>query len=184
MATRESINKRKRSVLPNESERTTHYESITNQTKVFSFNMAHRESFTNQTKVSLNMAKHLFSKESDKNVVFSPLSLQVMLSIIAAASEGPTQQQLLDFLRSKSIDHLNFFTSHLVSIILSDAAPSGGPRLSFTQGVWVDQTLSLQPSFKEIMATDYKATLASADFQNKVCFYNISHFTNNSFFFL
>ena len=93
MATRESINKRKRSVLPKESEEeeektTTHYESITNQTKIFSFNMAHRESFTNQTKVSLNMAKHLFSKESDKNVVFSPLSLQVMLSIIAAASEG------------------------------------------------------------------------------------------------
>ncbi|XP_039687708.1 serpin-ZX [Medicago truncatula] len=130
--------------------------------------MDHRESITNQTKVSLNMAKHLFSKESDKNVVFSPLSLQVMLNIVAAASEGRTQQQLLEFLRSKSIDHLNSFTSHLVSIILSDAAPSGGSRLSFTQRVWVDQTLSLQPSFKETMVTDYKATLASVDFQNKV----------------
>ncbi|RHN70233.1 putative Serpin family protein [Medicago truncatula] len=129
--------------------------------------MDHRESITNQTKVSLNMAKHLFSKESDKNVVFSPLSLQVMLNIVAAASEGRTQQQLLEFLRSKSIDHLNSFTSHLVSIILSDAAPSGGSRLSFTQRVWVDQTLSLQPSFKETMVTDYKATLASVDFQNK-----------------
>jgi len=50
MATRESINKRERTVEDEE------------QTMV--------ESTTNQTKVSLTMVKHLFSKESDKNVVF------------------------------------------------------------------------------------------------------------------
>ncbi|MCI36964.1 serpin-ZX, partial [Trifolium medium] len=66
----------------------------------------HNELITNLTKVSLTMGKHLFSKEEykEKNVVFSPLSLQIVLSIIAAGSEGPTQQQLLDFLQFESVD--------------------------------------------------------------------------------
>ncbi|CAL5204634.1 unnamed protein product [Lathyrus oleraceus] len=128
-----------------------------------------RESITHQTNVSFTIANHLFSKPShqDKNIVLSPLSLQLVLSIIAAGSEGPTQQQLLEFLHSKSTDHLNSLASQLVSVVLSDATPAGGPLLSFVDGVWIEQTLSLQPSFKEIVSTDFKANLSSVDFQNK-----------------
>jgi len=92
-----------------------------------------------------------------------------VLNIIAAGSDGPTKQQLLSFLRSKSTDHLNSLASQLVSSVLSDAAPVGGPRLSFVNGAWIEQTLSLQPSFEKIVATNYKATLASVDFKTKVC---------------
>jgi serpin B len=83
------------------------------------------KSIANHTNVSITMAEHLFSKNSNKNnIVFSPISIQVILSIIAAGSEGPTptQQQLLDFLHFESIDHLNSFSSQLVSVILKDAA--------------------------------------------------------------
>ncbi|AES90582.1 serpin-ZX-like protein [Medicago truncatula] len=84
------------------------------------------ESNTNQENFSLCVAKQLFSLEKSDNIVFSPLSLQVVLSIIAAGSKGPTQQQILDFLDFKSINHVNLFVSQLVSIILKDAAPAGG----------------------------------------------------------
>jgi len=129
-----------------------------------------RESSTKQTNVSLRIAKHLFSnlEQWDKNIVFSPLSLQVILSIVIAGAEGPTQQQLLDFLQFESTDHLNSFASRLVTVILQDVAPAGGPCLSVANGVWVEKTLSLQASFKEIVSSDYKAKLASVDFQNKV----------------
>jgi serpin B len=105
--------------------------------------------------------------------VFSPLSLQVVLSILAAGTDGPTKQQLLDFLRVKSTDHLNSFVSHLLSDILKDATPLGGPFLSLVNGVWVDQSLPLQPSFQEIVSSHYNATLSSVDFITKVyiCFY-------------
>ncbi|RHN62393.1 putative Serpin family protein [Medicago truncatula] len=131
------------------------------------------ESSNNQTKVSLTIVKHLFSKESEKNIVFSPLSLQVVLSIITAGSEGSTQQQLLDFLRFKSTDHLNSSVSHQLSIILKDATSSGGPHLSFVDGVWLEKTLSLQSSFKQIVSEDYKATLSEVDFKNKVGITNL-----------
>ncbi|XP_024638791.1 serpin-ZX isoform X2 [Medicago truncatula] len=126
-----------------------------------------RESMITQTNVSLKIAKHLFSKQPNNNIVFSPLSIQVILSIIAAGSEGSTQQQLLDFLRFKSIHQLNSVISRLVSVILKDAAPSGGPCLSVANGVWVEQTLSLQTSFQKIVSSDFQAKLASVDFQNK-----------------
>jgi len=137
------------------------------------------QSAINQTNVSLTIAKYLFTKEShkEKNIVLSPLSIQVVLSVIAAGSEGATQQQLLDFLGYKSIDQLNFFVSQLVSIILSDAAPFGGPRLSVANSVWVEQTLPLQPFFKETVSTHYKATLSSVDFKNKVCIVYLPFFT-------
>jgi len=128
------------------------------------------DSITNLTKVSLNIAKHLFSKQEYKetNVVFSPLSLQIVLSIIAVGSEGPTQQQLLSFLQSKSTENLNYFASQLVSSVLSSAAPASGPHLAFINGMWVEQSLSLQPPFQKIVATDFKANIASVDFVNKV----------------
>ncbi|KAK7283321.1 hypothetical protein RIF29_12757 [Crotalaria pallida] len=126
-----------------------------------------RESISNQTDVALNIAKHLFSKETQDNLVFSPLSLHVVLSIIAAGSEGPTLDQLLSFLRSKSTGHLNSLASHLVAVILSDGSPTGGPRLRFANGVWVEQSLSLKPSFKHLLHTDYKSVMASLDFHTK-----------------
>ncbi|XP_058783181.1 serpin-ZX-like [Vicia villosa] len=127
------------------------------------------ESITNLTEVSMAIAKHLFSKEEykEKNIVFSPLSIQIILSIIGAGSEGTTQHQLLEFLHSSSTDHLKSLSSQLVSYVLADNTPAGGPLVSFVNGVWVQESFSLQPSFKETVSTDFKATLASVDFLTK-----------------
>ena len=128
-----------------------------------------RESISNQTDVALSIAKHLFSKEANgNNLVFSSLSVHIVLSIIAAGSKGPTRNQLLSFLQSKFIDHLNSFASQLVVVVLSDGSPAGRPRFPFANGVWVDQSLSLKPSFKRLVKNDYKAALASVDFQRKI----------------
>ncbi|XP_057426173.1 serpin-ZX-like [Lotus japonicus] len=122
-----------------------------------------------QTDVALSITKHLFSKEDyhDKNVVFSPFSLNAALSVMAAGSSGRTLDELLTFLRVKSVDHLTTFYSHLISAVLSsdDAAPSY--HLSFANGMWADDSLSLSHSFKQLVATHYRAALASVDFQNK-----------------
>ncbi|WJX81535.1 hypothetical protein P8452_64400 [Trifolium repens] len=127
------------------------------------------KSITGLTKVSMNMTKHLLSSKNfqEENVVFSPLSLYTVLSMVANGSEGPTQHQLLSFLESKSTDQLKSLSSHIVSSALSDGAPVGGPCLSFANGMWVEQSLSLQPSFKQLITSDFKASFASVDFVNK-----------------
>ncbi|CAJ2641062.1 unnamed protein product [Trifolium pratense] len=127
------------------------------------------KSDVNLTKFSMTITNHLFAKQEyqEKNIVISPLLLHTVLSIIAAGSDGPTKHQLLSFLGTKSIAHLNSFSSHIVSHVLSDASSDGGPRLSFLIAGLVDKSLSFDTSFQEIVAADYWATLASLDFINK-----------------
>ncbi|XP_019245208.1 PREDICTED: serpin-ZX-like [Nicotiana attenuata] len=117
-------------------------------------------SITDQTDLSFLLAKHVFSREitGDSNLVFSPLSIQLVLSLVAAGSKGPTQNQLLCFLKSKSINDLNSLYSHLVDIIFVDGSSGGGPRLSVANGVWIDRSLSLKPFFKQVVDKVYKAT--------------------------
>ena len=111
-----------------------------------------RESISNQTDVALALSKHvLFTQAQSSNSVLSPLSIQVVLGLIAAGSKGATLDQLLSFLKSKSNDHLSSFSSELVSVVLADGSAIGGPRLSFANGIWVDKTLSFKHSFKQVV---------------------------------
>ncbi|XP_058222737.1 serpin-ZX-like isoform X1 [Rhododendron vialii] len=127
-----------------------------------------KESISNQTDFSLALANRVSLSESkDSNLVFSPLSIHVVLGLIAAGSAGPTRAQLLSLLNSKSTDDLNSLSSQLVSLVLADGGPSGGPKLSFANGVWVDQSLSLKASFKQVVDTVYKAVSSHVDFQTK-----------------
>ncbi|KAL2498298.1 Serpin-ZX [Abeliophyllum distichum] len=127
-----------------------------------------RESISNQTQASLQLARHLVSTEAkDKNLVFSPLSIHVVLGLIAAGSKDQTLKELLNFLKSKSTGELNSISSQLITLLFADGGPLGGPRLSFANGVWIDQSLSLKPSFKETVDNVYKATSTGVDFQRK-----------------
>ncbi|KAK8585055.1 hypothetical protein V6N13_138994 [Hibiscus sabdariffa] len=123
---------------------------------------------TSQTNVSLRLTKQLLQTEAkDSNLVFSPLSIQVALSLLAAGAKGPTLHQLLSFLESKSNDQLCSLYSKLVSVVFADGSPAGGPCLSSANGVWVDKSLPLKPSFKNVMDNVYKAATNHVDFQTE-----------------
>ncbi|PHU20879.1 Serpin-ZX [Capsicum chinense] len=130
-----------------------------------------QESISNQTDISLTLSKHVFSNDVNKgdnaNMVFSPLSIHVVLGLIASGSNGPTRDQLLSFLKSKSVDEVNSLASQLVDVVFVDGSAVGGPRLSVANSVWVEQTLPLKHSFKQIVDNVYKAASESVDFQNK-----------------
>jgi serpin B len=129
-----------------------------------------RESISNQTDVAMGIAKRLMLNEGkDSNMVFSPSSINVLLCLITAGSKGPTRDQLLFFLKSKSNDQLQLqsLASELIAVVFADGEPRGGPRLSFASGVWVDRSLSLKPSFKLVVDKAYKAALDQVDFQTK-----------------
>lgn len=132
-------------------------------------------SIQKQSDVSLILAKHVFfskfkedNESKNTNMVFSPLSIQLVLALIAAGSKGPTLDQLLSFLKLNSIEEVNSLYSWIVSNSLVDGSPMGGPRLSVANGAWIDQSLSFKHSFKQIMDNVYKAASAYVYFQNKV----------------
>ncbi|XP_076914964.1 serpin-ZX-like [Bidens hawaiensis] len=125
-----------------------------------------KQIISNQTHVSTILAAHLFSKKHNSNVVFSPVSIHVVLSLMAAGSKGPTLDQLLAFLKTNTTKELNSLYSHTVSWILEDGSLNGGPRLAFANGVWIDKTCSLKPSFKQVVDNVYEAACERVDFQN------------------
>ncbi|KAM2961241.1 hypothetical protein FF1_030839 [Malus domestica] len=126
-----------------------------------------KETISNVNDVSLEITKQLLTTEGKgKNMVFSPLSIQVVLWLLTAGSKGPTREQLLAFLRSKSTDQLNSLASHLVPLIFTDGSTKGGPCLSFANGLWVKDTIPIIPSFKEVVDTAYKAAIKHVSFVN------------------
>lgn len=129
-----------------------------------------KESIGKQTAFALRLAHHVSSKAaSASNLVFSPLSLHVALSLVAAGAKGATLDQLLSFLGSgSSASGLAQLSSQVVDLVLTDGSGSGGPRVAFANGVWFDQSLTLKEAFKKTVTTVYKAEAKSLDFQNKV----------------
>ncbi|KAH7673537.1 Serpin family protein [Dioscorea alata] len=126
-----------------------------------------RESIAKQTGFALRLANHVGAAiAGDSNLAFSPLSLHVVLGLIAAGSNGPTRDQILSLVSSDSSDELSSLASQIVSVVLSDASASGGPRVVFSNGVWVDGSVSLKPSFKQIVSGTYKAEARAVDFQS------------------
>lgn len=110
------------------------------------------------------------------NLVVSPLSLHIILSLIAAGTKGRTLEQLIFFLRSTSVSYLNLLSSQMVLLASpvegsyqnNNLLVDRGPLLSFVNGAWVDQRFKLKPSFEGIVKRSYRAQLQNVDFLNKV----------------
>ncbi|KAF5729096.1 serpin-ZX-like [Tripterygium wilfordii] len=128
-----------------------------------------RDTVKSHTARSMELSGSLMSnvEQVERNVVFSPLSLQMLLSLTAAGSNGRTQDQMLRFLNSKSKEQLCSFSSYLMSSVLFDGASIGGPHLCFSNGVWVDKSVILKPSFKHVVNNFYKADLEQLDFRTE-----------------
>ncbi|KAK4278179.1 hypothetical protein QN277_016061 [Acacia crassicarpa] len=98
------------------------------QTNTISFN----------TDFCLQLAFRVLQRQIEKgsNFASSPLSLHVILSLVAAASKGKTLEQLLSFLGFKSKDDLNSASSHIISGLRSAEGTENGGRLLLMALEW------------------------------------------------
>ncbi|GFS30484.1 hypothetical protein Acr_00g0012130 [Actinidia rufa] len=120
----------------------------------------------------IQMVNQVILKQIAKgsNLVLSPLSFHVMLSLIAAGSTGRTLEQLLSHLESTSIDDLNKISSQ--SAVLTSMHSERNDLISslivsFANGLWVDRSFTLKPSFEKIVKGVYRAEAKEVDFANK-----------------
>lgn len=122
------------------------------------------------TDVSLTLTKHITQNKEGKgsNIVLSPLSIQVILNLIAAGSKDQTLEELLTFLKAKSSDQLNTLSSLIISVVSAGGSSSGEPLLSsMDNAVWIDKSVSFKSSFKKVVDKAYEAASQVVDFQNK-----------------
>ncbi|KAL6132462.1 hypothetical protein ACLB2K_064705 [Fragaria x ananassa] len=119
-----------------------------------------KESINNQTEVGLEITKQLLYTElRDNNMVYSPLSIHIGLSMIAAGETGLSLDQFFSVLKSKTTDHLNSLAFNLVTAVLADGSATGGPCLNFVNGLWILESCPLEPSHQQVLCNSYKARL-------------------------
>ncbi|GJZ75399.1 serpin-ZX, partial [Tanacetum coccineum] len=115
------------------------------------------------TKTLLDDARNGFEKG---NFVCSPLSLDIILGMLAVGAEGETLKQMLGFLRHESMDQ--FLSQSPSSKLLAQSFNSG---LEFTlmNGVWVEKRVGpLLSSYQKVLKTVYKTEATYVDFKDKV----------------
>lgn len=124
----------------------------------------------NQIEVGFSIMKQLLlnNEAKNKNMVFSPLSIHMFLSLVAAGSNELAKNQLLIFLQSKYTQELNNLASTLVPLFFAKEAPNGGPILSFANGAWEDKSLPINPIFNWFVDNAYMAALKQVDFKGKL----------------
>ncbi|KAL6894651.1 hypothetical protein ACP4OV_008749 [Aristida adscensionis] len=136
-----------------------------------------RLSIAHQTRFALRLAAALSSPSASAsgNAAFSPLSLHVALSLLAAGAGGATREQLAAALGggggsagpAGAAEGLHALAEQVVQLVLADGSGAGGPRLAFADGVFVDASLKLKPAFENLAMGKYKAETHSVDFQKK-----------------
>jgi serpin B len=124
-----------------------------------------------QTTVALRLAKHLAPANGNAtNVAFSPVSIHAALALLTAGARGATLDQLLAFLGAPTAAGLADFGRRIVHRVLADRADSGGPRVIFSGGIWVDASRGgLKAAFRDVAVESYKSEARSVSFATEVC---------------
>ncbi|PON89156.1 Serpin family [Trema orientale] len=116
----------------------------------------------------------------EKNLVFSPWSINTLLSILASGLKpGQTLDKVLSLLGFKSVADLhakvtdddddlqktpNFGNSKSK---INAQVQVEGSLLSSLNGAWVDKKYTFNPCFLQLLRTLYKSESSTLDFQNK-----------------
>lgn len=139
-----------------------------------------KESVQNQTEFALRLTRQLLLEQAaSSNAVFSPLSLQVVLSMLAAGTAGTEKERLLSFLKVPYTTNLHALASQIhAALFVNRITNSTGQRLTTANGVWIDKSLTFKPAFKALVDGVYQAGTNNLDFRNKVNFSYISRSCN------
>ncbi|XP_072765358.1 serine protease inhibitor 28Dc isoform X2 [Anoplolepis gracilipes] len=120
------------------------------------------------TKDNASVANHR------ENVIFSPLSVAVALSLVLLGSAGRTFDEVsrvlglqigVNISQHSEIVHQTF--GQLLDIVNYRIEGSNKPRVDSASGVFVQEGYPIRPEFRAISANVYKSEVINLDFQRK-----------------
>ncbi|KAE9446829.1 hypothetical protein C3L33_21283, partial [Rhododendron williamsianum] len=136
------------------------------------------------------MVKQLLLKETEqgnyRNLVLSPLSIDVVLNMVAAGSRGRTLEKMLGLLGSENIDEIKSQSLEMMALASGDdgediqvlclvngypqmmtlaATGEDDPVLCLVNGAWFDQRFTPKPSYTEdVLKGIYGCEVKTVDF--------------------
>ncbi|HZD49565.1 MAG TPA: serpin family protein [Silvibacterium sp.] len=108
--------------------------------------------------------RDLAAQHPDGNTFISPTSIAVALAVTANGADGATQKAILATLHSgaESIAGFNAANRALAEQINKTTAV----QLSMANALWLQQGISIEPSFRQALQSDYSAEAENLDFRN------------------
>lgn len=104
---------------------------------------------------------HLFNEQPDQNVVYSPVSAHLALSMLLNGASGKTAEEIGTTLNIPVRD-LAFANAKVVSLMSElNSRPEGELKLTLANGLWTVPRLRVKKNFVEAMKRDYQAEVAS-----------------------
>ncbi|CAA7049113.1 unnamed protein product [Microthlaspi erraticum] len=129
-----------------------------------------QEATKKQSDVAMFLTRKVISAVArNSNFVFSPASINAVLTMVAATIEEETLRSfVLSCLGSSSSDELYAVFREISSIApVNGSKNDGGPKIAAAYGVWMEQSISVKPSLKDLFENFFKATFAQVDFRFK-----------------
>ncbi|KAL9273833.1 Serpin-ZX-like protein [Drosera capensis] len=129
----------------------------------------------------MEVAKQLMLENKDKNVVISPLSLNVMLNMLSVFTQDTEEQRrLLGILQCATVEDVNRISEEIMSLQAfedeglrqDDVDDEAGyynqePVVCISYGAWINESFRIHPSSQQILETVYKSPIRFVDLQGQ-----------------
>lgn len=98
---------------------------------------------------------------NQKNIFFSPLSIQLALAMTANGAANVTLKEMLDVLRYENVEQMNEFSRRMQSFVLTQS-----DAFSINNSVWIKESYQskVKQSFLDDVVKHYGAMVAVLDF--------------------
>lgn len=97
------------------------------------------------------------------NVIVSPLSASILLSMVANGIDNDTSQKIIDYLGCNDTDGLKTF----ISILLNELPKADNQtKLILSNSIWIDNQRKLNGEYHSLMESAYKADIEYVDIAN------------------
>ncbi|CAH2047313.1 unnamed protein product, partial [Thlaspi arvense] len=114
-----------------------------------------REAMKSQNDAALALTRKVIACEArNTNFVFSPASINAALTMMASGTGFVS-------------DELKAIYREISAVVFADGGATGGPKIVAVNGVWVDQSLPVNHSLKDLLENVFKATFTQVDFRSK-----------------
>lgn len=122
---------------------------------------------------SVALTDMLAGKDGEKNVMFSPTSLNFALGMLCEGAKGTTKEALNAYLGTAEFSEIAADYMEKLPDYNSDDEVQFGykQKLKIANALWADQKKALKPDFLDRVTGKYKAGLKNADFSRpeQVC---------------
>ncbi len=105
-----------------------------------------------------DLFKESFSASDGKNVVVSPFSVKMALSMAAQGANGKTLEEM------NKVIGLDETSNEYFRRLIEDAAKDGDITLNIANSVWLRQGLQFNPAYMDILDSYYMAQASTLDF--------------------